>query len=137
MLHTINLYCVLYRELYGENCMEMTPNKHMSYFMILIMTFRCVYIYIYIHYVYIYIYIYKNYVYNCVRLHTTYMVCHRLRLRTRYNMLYSLCYILCIPYHMHYMQHTTHSSLCIIISNINLRINCILYIVYHMLCTRY
>ena len=117
MLHTINIYCVLYRELYGENCMEMTPNKHMSYFMILIMTFRCIYIY------------------NCVRLHTTYMVCRRLH--TRYNMLYSLCYILCIPYHIHYMQHTTHSFLCIISSKYQQYYKYISYIVYNILCTGY
>ena len=50
---------------------------------------------------------------------------------------YIICmyYMLCIPYHIHYMQHTTLFFLCIIISNINHSINYILYIVYHMLCT--
>ena len=78
------------------------------------------------------IYIHTNYVYNYARLYTTYMVYHRLP--TIYNVLCSLYYILCIPYHIHYMQHTTHSFLCILISNINHSINYILYIVYHMLC---
>ena len=103
----------LYIVYYIRNYMEMTPTTIGHLLMLLIWNCIC---------------IYTNYVYNYARLYTTYMVYHRLP--TIYNVLCTLYYVLCIPYHIHYMLHTTHSFLCIIISNINHSIN-----IYYILCT--
>ena len=113
--HTINyILCSIWRILWTW---PLSSIGHI--FEILIRTCRC---------------IYTNYVYNSAWLFTKHMMYHRLH--TIYNVLFTL-YLICIPYHIHYMQHTTHSFLCIIISNINHSINYISYIVYYILCTRY
>ena len=76
----------------------------------------------------------------CIQLCTTIYKTYGVPQTTYYiqcDILLCTIYLLCIPYHKHYMQHTTHFFLYIIDIKYQQDIDYILYIMYRILCTRY